>query len=135
MRVIPLATVPNQSFTLTLDGFRWTVRLASISYGTVCDLAKDGTTLLSAVRVVAGEPIIPYSYLQSGNFIFLTQSDILPIWGLFGTDQILVYLSTSEIASTESFSVGNLDMGNTQFLYTDDGLYITTDVGELIQNA
>lgn len=137
MRVIPLTAVPNQSFTLTIDGVRWVLGIKEAKRVMVCDVSRDGELILSGSRVLAGETLIPYEYLQSGNFIFITGGDELPDWTRFNASQTLVYLSEAELADFSNLTIGEiLALTNrVEYLFTDDGFYITTDVGDLIEDA
>lgn len=72
MRLLPLSPTPNQAFTFTVNSERWGVRLFSAK-GVLCaDVDVGGVRILSGVRVVAGEPIIPYKYLETGNLLIIT---------------------------------------------------------------
>lgn len=98
MRNIPLAAVPNQSLSVRLDDQRLVLRLKEANGVMVADLDRDNLRVLSGVRVLAGEPIIPYGYLESGNFMLLTINDQLPDWREFTATQSLVYMSPAEVA-------------------------------------
>lgn len=135
MRIVPLASAPNQAFTITLDGVRWSLRLLDIGDVTAVDVARDGVLVLSGCRVVAGEPLIPYRYLQTANFIFLTSSKELPVWSLFGVSQILVYLSAAEMDALPRMTVGEMTRLDISYLTTDEGFYLTTDNGALLENT
>lgn len=99
MRNIPLAAIPNQSLSVRLDDRRLVLRLKEASGVMVADLDRDEVRIISGVRVLAGEPIIPYKYLEEGNFILLTLDDELPDWRQFAATQNLVYLSPEELAA------------------------------------
>lgn len=98
MRNIPVAAIPNQSLTVRLDDRRLVLRLKESNGVMVADLDRDEVRIISGVRVLAGEPIIPYRYLEEGNFILLTINDELPDWREFAATQNLVYLSPAEVA-------------------------------------
>lgn len=99
MQNIPLAAEPNQSFNVRLDDTRYAVRLKEANGVMVADITIDDVVTLSATRVLAGEPLIPYLYQQVGNFVLLTNGDELPDWSQFGVSQSLVYLSPAELAA------------------------------------
>lgn len=99
MRNIPLTQDPNQELTVRLDDRRYTLRLKAANGVMVADVSIDGAVILRGTRVLAGEPIIPYVYLQDGNFILLTVDDALPDYAQFGVTQSLVFLSAEEIAA------------------------------------
>lgn len=97
MRTIPLAAIANQELSVRLDDQRLVLRLKEAQGVMVADLDRDGVRVISGVRVLAGEPIIPYRYLESGNFMLLTLNDELPDWRSFTTTQNLIYLTTAEV--------------------------------------
>lgn len=133
MRIVPLAAVPNQSFTVTLDNIRWVLRLITTQGVLACDVERQGVILLRGCRVVSGEPLIPYKYLQTGNFIFIMSGDDLPAYSLFGVSQTLVYLTAAEIAALPTITAGDIAaLRSPSFLTSDEGFYLTTDTGELL---
>lgn len=99
MRNIPITQDPNQDLTVRLDDTRYGLRLKAVNGVMVVDVSIDGVTVLTGSRVLAGEPLIPYEYLQEGNFILLTINDELPDYTQFGVTQSLVYLSPAELAA------------------------------------
>lgn len=111
MRVVSLAAIANQSFTVALDQVRWVLAVKDVGGVMTCDITRDGEELLAGTRVLAGEPIIPYDYLQAGNFLFVVGADTLPDWRQFGTTQFLVYLSAVEITAlrTDPPTVAEID--------------------------
>lgn len=135
MRLVPLAATPNQAFTVTIDGVRWSLRLVDAERAMAVDVSRDGVLLLSGYRAVAGEPLIPYRYLQTANFVFLTASDEMPEWSLFGVSQVLVYLSAGEVAALPQMTLGEMDATALSYLTNDEGFYLTSDDGALLENA
>lgn len=101
MQVIELAQIPNLSFTITLEGIRWDVRIKQAVNSMIMDLSADGVVIVSGARLVAGSPVIPYAYLQGdGNFMVLTELDEIPNWERFSIDQLLVYATFDEISAS-----------------------------------
>jgi hypothetical protein len=96
---IPITAEPNQEFTADLDGLRFLVRLKETNGVMVADITIDDAVILSATRVLAGEPLIPYGYLEQGNLVMLTDADALPDYPQFGATQFLFYMSAAEIAA------------------------------------
>lgn len=137
MRVVPLVKSPNQAFTITIDNVRWGLTFKE-ARGVMCtDIERDGSFLVRGCRVISGVPIIPYRYLQTANFIFLTNADDAPNWTLFETSQTLVYLSASDLESVKPVTAGEAlaAVARTEYIFTDEGFYVTTETGELIENA
>ena len=98
MQVVPLQAVPNQSFSIQLDGNNWDFVIHDCGNGLMAvDIALNGTQLISGFRMVPGWPLIPYQYLQDGNFVILTNNDEYPDWRQFGITQTLIYASQTEI--------------------------------------
>ena len=94
---VPIEATANQEFTITLEGARYNL---SIKQATGCmemDIIRDDVVILNGIRPVAGTPVIPYKYLERGNFLFLTENDDLPWWEKFGVAQSLLYLTIDEM--------------------------------------
>lgn len=129
--MVPLADVPSQAFTVTLEQERWSFRFVTAGGMLVADVARDGVLLLTGTRVLAGEPIIPYRYLQTGNFLFLDSREQIPT-----TQSPLAYLSAAEIAAIEANPLTMADITPTvvSFLTTDDGFYLVDDLGNLLED-
>lgn len=94
---VPIEAIANQEFTIVLEGARYNL---SIKQATGCmemDIIRDDVVILNGIRPVAGTPVIPYKYLERGNFLFLTENDDLPWWEKFGATQSLLYLTIDEM--------------------------------------
>lgn len=94
---IPLQQIPNQKFTMQLDDslyeitIKLTVNVMSVS------IVRQNEQIVSNTRAEALAPIIPYLYLEHGNFIFFTIDDEYPNYELFGVTQFLFYFSAEEL--------------------------------------
>ncbi|USP46972.1 hypothetical protein J5J84_13145 [Alcaligenes faecalis] len=98
MRTIWLLAVPNQAFSVTIDGVLWELAIKVGNSTMLADVKRDGIDLVLGQRIVAEFPILPYRYLShAGNFAILTQDGELPWWEEFGRSQTLVYLEPSEV--------------------------------------
>jgi len=102
MNSVPLEAIPNQTFRVPLDGSLWELQLKALSNVMVVTIKRDTVTLVENMRAVAGTPLIPYAYLEYGNFIFVTENDELPYWTQFGVTQSLIYLTRAETAGARS---------------------------------
>lgn len=135
MRVIPLSAAPNQQFSCLLDNRRFVLTFKQAA-GVLCvDLDIGGARVLSGSRVLAGEVLIPYRYLESGNFLVLTLGGEIPNWQSLGRTQTLVYLTQDEILEIPQITMSDILAQEPVpgYLYTDDGLYILTDDNQLIE--
>ena len=97
MREIPLANIPNQSLSIQLDGNNFDLRVHDCGSITTFTITINNTITLSNMRAVAGTPLIPYKYLENGNFIVLTTNEEYPDWARFGIDQYFIYASQAEL--------------------------------------
>lgn len=99
MRIIEIDPIPNQEFSVTVDGNRWDFVIKEAVSSMICDLSLNDEVILSGLRIVSGTPIIPYEYLRRhGNFIILTENEELPYWTQFGVNQQLIYASAEELS-------------------------------------
>lgn len=98
---IPLQPVVNQTLSIVLDNTVHEIALTTANNVIAFSLTRDNVVLLTNLRVVAGTPLIPYTYLEQGNFIFLTENDALPDYRQFNITQFLVYLTPAELAAPD----------------------------------
>lgn len=96
---VGIAAVPNQSLSIQLDERFYDIQLRDVGGGMAATIARDGVTLVSGARVVAGTPLLPYRYQESGNFLITTDAEALPYYDQFGVTQFLVYLTAAELAA------------------------------------
>lgn len=96
---IGIAAVANQELAVQLDGRQFAIALHEANGVMSATIARDGVTLVSNVRVVAGTPLLPYRYQESGNFLVTVDGEALPYWDQFGVTQFLVYLTAAELAA------------------------------------
>lgn len=99
MQNIPIQAIPNQTLSVALDGNQWGITLKSAAGIIAVSLVLNGAPVITGLRAVAGKRIIPCKYQEAGNFAFLCQQQNLPDYTQFGTTQVLVYLSASELAA------------------------------------
>ncbi|CUJ80686.1 MULTISPECIES: hypothetical protein [Achromobacter] len=98
MITVDLLGVPNQSFSITINGVLWDLSIKVARGMMLADVKRDGVDMVVGQRIVAEFPILPYRYLShQGNFIILTRDGDLPWWEKFGRSQSLVYLEPSEV--------------------------------------
>ncbi len=97
MILISLATIPNQSLSIRLSDHLYNIIIKETNGCMSATVVRDNITILSNTRIVAGFPIIPYRYLEAGNFIVTTLDDELPYWDKFQISQFLIYASGVEL--------------------------------------
>lgn len=93
-----LQTLPNQEFSVDINGLKLDVAIRTAINVMVADVSIDDVVLIRGVRLVAGAPILPYPYISTwGNLVLYTGSDELPWWENFGVNQMLYYLTPEEL--------------------------------------
>jgi hypothetical protein len=109
---IPLANVPNQSFSCNVGGNFYDISIYAI-IGNIdpaniimaFNVTRNNITLLTGQRAVSGWPVIPYLYLESGNFIMVTMNDDYPDYNQFGTTQFLIFASQEELELIREYPI------------------------------
>ncbi|MBJ9336144.1 hypothetical protein L2109_07070 [Citrobacter portucalensis] len=96
MIVIPLNSEPNQSLTITLDSIEHSLTIKEAGGAMMMTISRDSETVISNTRLLSDTLIIPYTHLEAGNFIFLTDDEEMPYYTSFDT-QTLLYISASEL--------------------------------------
>lgn len=100
MQRILLDPIPNQQFDLQVDGVRYSVEIKETRDGMMCcTIERDGIEVVSGQIIPAWSPLIPFVYLEHGNFIFETPNDEIPYYTEFGAIHRLFYVSVEELAS------------------------------------
>ena len=97
MQQITLAPIPNQAFSVTLNSVRYDIRIYLAANVMCCDLSINGTPIITGIRLVSGALIIPYRYLENGNFLITTLNDELPWYEEFEATQFLIYFTQDEL--------------------------------------
>lgn len=99
MQLIPVSAVPNQEFTVVLDGNNWDVAIRLTNGVMSVSMARNGTQIIENLRAAAGMRLIPSRYEEAGNFVFATADGQLPDYRLFNVSQSLLYASAAELAA------------------------------------
>lgn len=95
--IIPLQAIPNQTFTIQLDNSLYVITIKFVINIMTVTIIRDNVLIISNVRAIPEQKIIPYRYLEAGNFIITTENNEYPIYSQFGLTQYLVYLTQSEL--------------------------------------
>lgn len=101
---IQIDAIPNQRFTILLEQERYQITLKETRGVMSATIVRNDVILVQGARMVAGTPLLPYNYLEEGNFFLLTTNGDLPDYTKFGISQNLVYLTAAEV---EAYRAGN----------------------------
>jgi hypothetical protein len=106
---IPIANIPNQSFSINLDESQYDIRIHATSDRGIpgneimaVTIIRDSVIIVSGMRAVSDYPIIPYAYLEDGNFFITTMNDEYPDWRQFGNTQYLIFASQAELIAART---------------------------------
>lgn len=101
MLTIDLQAIPNQSLQFLGDGQQYDISLRTIDDCTYMDVTMNGVELITSVKCLPGQVVVPYPYLEGagGNFIFNTASGNNPFYTNFGAGDTLLYATNAELAS------------------------------------
>lgn len=93
---IILQPVPSQSFSIDIEGNSFNIAIKTA--GTViADITINNSIKILGVKCRPNLPIIPYGYLEAGNFFIITEAEELPDYAQFGITQQMVYLTALEM--------------------------------------
>lgn len=94
---IELAAIPNQSFSIRLEDSLFEIAIRETRGVMSADIKRDGEYVVRGARIVAGTYLIPYRYLETGNFVMFTENEEYPDYTAFSSSQSLVYVTSSEL--------------------------------------
>lgn len=97
MQLITLQAIPNQSFNIQLDNALYKIAVKCGGAFMFVDIIRNGEPIVLGMRAVTGAFLIPYKYLEIGNFIFTTRNEEYPTYVQFGVNQYLFYFSQTEL--------------------------------------
>lgn len=98
MQSIPIQALPAQTFTyVDPANNQWNIGVQLVIEQLAFSFTLNGLPLIKNVTAVAGIRIIPYDYLENGNFVLITQSQQVPDYRQFGTTQHLLFLEAADI--------------------------------------
>lgn len=98
MFLINLEKIPNQMFSLQLEGASYRVSLRTIQGLTYMSVWADGDVLFQDQLCVPNSFVNPYNYVsRGGKFYFKCLDEEYPVWNKFGDTQKLVFLTAEEV--------------------------------------
>jgi hypothetical protein len=132
---IDLAAIANQAVAVRLDNQLFALAVRAAGGVMSVDIARDGETVVEGQRAVAGAPLIPYTYLETGNFVFVTEGGEYPDWRKFGASHFLLYASADELATIRAaYAVDVIPLANGRALAAADAYIPPSLTGFLLVN-
>lgn len=100
MQTLAINAIPSQTLSfIDPDENQWDIGIRAVASSIAFSFTLNGTLLIQNVCAVAGYRIIPYDYLESGNFVLVTQAQQVPDYTQFGVTQQLLFLAAADIAA------------------------------------
>jgi hypothetical protein len=97
MRLITIDALPSQSFTITLGGNNYEIKIYSIDGHMSYDLSIDSVKIVSGFKMVNDVPLLAYVHQEvNGNILLQIPEDEIPDYTRFGLSQFLYYLTEDE---------------------------------------
>lgn len=99
-QLIQLQAIPNQTLNIQLDGLLYQITIKAAPQGFMyADVIRSNSPIVLGMRAVNGTYLIPYKYLESGNFLFVTANEEYPYYTQFEVSQFLLYVPQNELES------------------------------------
>ena len=102
MKIVPIQAIPNQTLTIQLESNLYEITVRATNGVMSVDIMRDNVQIVRGARAVSNYLIMPYRYLEVGNFFFATQNNALPYYDQFGVSQKLIYVSADELAAARN---------------------------------
>ena len=101
MQIIELQNIPNQEFSVTIDGNAWFIQLRTMRSGaTFASVTLNNELLINNILLTPNAPLLPYPYISNGkNFYMLCDNDDYPNFEKFNVTQRLVYATDEELTA------------------------------------
>lgn len=112
MKEIPIKKFPRQSLSVVLEGSLYELSLKECNGIMAVTVVRDGVTIVSNRRAVAGVPVIPAEYLEQGNFLIATTGEELPYYTGFEGSDAFIYLTSEELEDVRSGQNYSLPAGS-----------------------
>lgn len=94
---IPLQAIPNQSFSLQINNSTYDLAVYDCGNIMAVDITINNAVIVTGVRAVPNNFLLPYRYLENGNFYITSLDGEYPDWRRFGLDQFMVFASQAEL--------------------------------------
>lgn len=105
MNYLDIQPLANQSFTVNLDESLYDFNITATNGVMSVTISRDNIELVTNIRMCAGTPLLPYTYLMQGNFFLLTENDDYPDYTQFGNTQQLLYLTLAEVEALQTSGI------------------------------
>lgn len=100
MQTIAFQSIPSQVFNyIDPAGNQWDIGIRLVSQQVAFSFTLNGATLITGITAVPNVPIIPYQYLENGNFLITTQNQQIVDYTQFGLTQTLYFLEPADLAA------------------------------------
>lgn len=102
MNVLTLQPIPNQSFTTIVNSNRYDISIFYTAGVMSITVLRNSILIVDSMRLTAGTFVLPYGYMEDGNFIIVNMNDDLIDYNEFGSTQKFLYLSPQDLVNVRS---------------------------------
>ena len=95
--LVVLRPLRSQTLQANLGAAQYSLKVYSAAGGMCYDMTRNNVVITRGQRIVAGTPLIPYRYLEDGNFILTTEDNDLPDYNKFSDTQNLLYFGSADL--------------------------------------
>ena len=97
MQEITLEKIPQQTFSISLGGYKWSLSFRTVKGYTLATVEKDGEKVIDSVVCSPNMPILPYTYMSVGDFVFACDNGEYPTYENFGNSVKLYWLDPADL--------------------------------------
>lgn len=103
MQIVPLQAIPNQTFTILLNGELYRIALRTVQELTYMSVWINEEVLFYNQLCTPNNWVNPYDYVsRNGKFFFACADEEYPTYTKFNITQQLLFLTTEEVANEKA---------------------------------
>lgn len=102
MILIPLLSVPNQSFKVRLDNDEVEIQLRTVSDYTLISIRVGEESVIEGQICGADQQVYLYTDTFNGVFVWHSQDGEYPFYSKFGTTHNLYFLTNEEVTEMQN---------------------------------
>ena len=101
---LTLQAIPNQILSIQLENnsYQIEIRTIDINNKMAISIYRNQEIVIQGLELLGNIGIIPFRYLENGNFVMTTMDDELPDYTKFGITQFLNYVTVAELAAARA---------------------------------
>ncbi len=97
-----LTATPSQSLNAFIENQAFIIKIRTTPHITIFDLTVNSRVVCQGIIIKAGQRMIPFEYLETGNFLLTTRFSDTINYEQFNITQFLYYLTETELANAQA---------------------------------